>query len=48
MTDIKEEIEDLKKRINRCEAALEEMFKGVAVYKNDKAYEDKEKKERAQ
>jgi len=43
LSDIEEMIADLKVRINRLEAAFDEMAKGVTVYKNDKAYDEKER-----
>jgi len=37
--DIGAEIADLKRRINRLEAALDEMAKGAVLYLNDKRYD---------
>ena len=44
MTDIKAELDSIRLRITRLEAALDEIAKGVSVYTNDKLYEERESK----
>lgn len=47
-TDTEAQLEDLKKRVTRLEAALDEMARGAVVYLRDKLYEEKERKEARQ
>ena len=44
MTDIKAELDSIRLRITRLEAALDEIAKGVSIYTNDKLYEERESK----
>lgn len=42
--DVEARLKDHDQRLTRLEAAFDELVKGVSVYKNDKAYDEKVRK----
>lgn len=44
--DVDAQIKDLWERLNRIEAALDEIARGFGFYWNDKAYEEQEQKKK--
>lgn len=45
MSETDEKLAELWKRLTRIEATMDELDKALGLYRNDKAYEERERKE---